>query len=59
MFTENHFEMKKTVSAIICTILFSGTLLLSAVGPAEAVDAAPMPALAAGHDTPLAIAPLA
>lgn len=31
-------EAKKTVSALICTLLFSATCVLSAVGPAGAVE---------------------
>lgn len=31
-------EIKKTVSAVICTILFSTTMVLSAVGPAKAAN---------------------
>ena len=37
----NSFEAKKTFSAILCTILFSATCVLSAVGPAGAVEARP------------------
>ena len=36
MFTS--FEAKKTFSAIVCTVLFSATCVLSAVGPAGAVQ---------------------
>ena len=32
------FETKKTLSAIVCTVLFSATCVLSAVGPASAVE---------------------
>jgi hypothetical protein len=37
----NSFEAKKTFSAILCTILFSATCVLSAVGPAGAVEVHP------------------
>ena len=47
MFT---FETKKTFSAILCTILFSATCVLSAVGPAGAVDVRTVSAVS----TPLA-----
>lgn len=40
MFTS--FETKKTFSAILCTILFSATCVLSAVGPANAVEVRPV-----------------
>jgi hypothetical protein len=43
------FEAKKTVSAIICTALFSATCILSAVGPAGAVPAQPTKAFAVGQ----------
>ncbi len=32
------FEAKKTLSAVLCTVLFSATCVLSAVGPAGAVE---------------------
>jgi len=32
------FEAKKTFSVIVCTVLFSATCVLSAVGPAGAVE---------------------
>jgi hypothetical protein len=35
----NAFEAKKTFSAFLCTVLFSATCVLSAVGPANAVEA--------------------
>ena len=35
------FEAKKTFSAILCTIVFSATCVLSAIGPAGAVEARP------------------
>jgi hypothetical protein len=35
------FETRKTFSAILCTIVFSATCVLSAVGPAGAVEARP------------------
>jgi hypothetical protein len=47
MFT---FETKKTFSAILCTVLFSATCVLSAVGPAGAVDVRTVSAVS----TPLA-----
>lgn len=31
------FEARKTLSALLCTVLFSATCVLSAVGPAGAV----------------------
>ena len=34
----NAFEAKKTFSAILCTVIFSATCVLSAVGPANAVE---------------------
>jgi hypothetical protein len=34
----NTFEARKTFSAILCTVLFSATCVLSAVGPANAVE---------------------
>ncbi len=34
----NNFEIKKIASALICTVLFSTTCVLSAVGPAQAVE---------------------
>lgn len=37
----NSFEAKKTFSAILCTIVFSATCVLSAIGPAGAVEAQP------------------
>ena len=43
------FEARKTVSAIVCTMLFSATCVLSAVGPAGAVDARTTKALAAAQ----------
>jgi len=48
MFTS--FEAKKTFSAILCTVLFSTTCVLSAVGPASAVEVQPLPVVS----TPLA-----
>lgn len=36
------FEAKKTFSAIVCTVLFSATCVLSAVGPAGAVEVRPV-----------------
>ena len=36
MFTA--YDTKKTFSAILCTVLFSATCVLSAVGPANAVE---------------------
>ena len=59
MFTDSRFELKKAASAALCTVLFSATLLLSAVGPAEAVDASPVPAQLASPALSLAVAPLA
>ena len=35
------FEAKKTFSAVLCTVLFSATCVLSAVGPAGAVEVRP------------------
>lgn len=35
------FEAKKTVSVLLCTVLFSATCVLSAVGPAGAVEVRP------------------
>jgi hypothetical protein len=37
MFTA--FEARKTFSALLCTVIFSATCVLSAVGPANAVEA--------------------
>lgn len=37
-----NFEIKQTASALICTLLFSTTCVLSAVGPAHAVEARPL-----------------
>ena len=37
----SNFEVKKTVSAVICTVLFSTTMVLSAVGPAKAASGSP------------------
>lgn len=34
-------EARKTFSAVLCTVLFSATCVLSAVGPAAAVEAQP------------------
>ena len=34
-------EARKTFSAVLCTVLFSATCVLSAVGPAGAVDVRP------------------
>lgn len=48
MFTS--LETKKTFSAILCTVLFSATCVLSAVGPAGAVEVRP----ASVVSTPLA-----
>lgn len=39
MFTS--FEARKTFSALLCTVLFSATCVLSAVGPAGAVEVHP------------------
>lgn len=36
MFTA--FEARKTLSALLCTVIFSATCVLSAVGPANAVE---------------------
>ncbi|HYZ47465.1 MAG TPA: hypothetical protein VE567_01080 [Sphingomonas sp.] len=44
------FEARKTFSAILCTLLFSATCVLSAVGPAGAVEVRP----ASVVSTPLA-----
>jgi hypothetical protein len=44
------FEAKKTFSAILCTVIFSATCVLSAVGPAGAVEVRPVSAVS----TPLA-----
>lgn len=41
------FEAKKTFSVLLCTVLFSATCVLSAVGPAGAVEV--RPASVAGH----------
>lgn len=41
------FELRKTASAILCTILFSTTCVLSAVGPARASDTQTVRAIAA------------
>ena len=41
----NSFETKKTLSAILCTVIFSTTCVLSAVGPAGAVEVRPVPAV--------------
>lgn len=35
------FEAKKTFSVMLCTVLFSATCVLSAVGPAGAVEVRP------------------
>lgn len=35
------FEARKTFSAILCTMIFSATCVLSAVGPAGAVEVHP------------------
>ena len=37
----NSTETRKAFSAILCTILFSTTCVLSAVGPAGAVEISP------------------
>lgn len=37
----NSFEAKKTFSVLLCTVLFSATCVLSAVGPAGAVELHP------------------
>ena len=34
----DNFEIKKIASALICTVLFSATCILSAVGPAQAIE---------------------
>jgi hypothetical protein len=47
MFT---FETKKTFSAILCTVIFSATCVLSAIGPAGAVEVQPVSVVS----TPLA-----
>jgi hypothetical protein len=36
------FEAKKTFSTLVCTVLFSATCVLSAVGPAGAVEVQPV-----------------
>ena len=41
------FEARKTFSAILCTVIFSATCVLSAVGPAGAVDLRPASAVRA------------
>ena len=45
----SQFEMKKTVSAVICTILFSTTMVLSAVGPAKAASSTPTASPVVAH----------
>lgn len=35
------FEAKKTFSVMLCTVLFSATCVLSAVGPAGAMEVRP------------------
>ncbi len=35
----SNFEVRKTASVILCTVLFSTTCVLSAVGPARASEA--------------------
>ena len=37
----NTFEAKKTFSVLLCTVLFSATCVLSAVGPAGATQVHP------------------
>ncbi|MFD1611262.1 hypothetical protein ACFSCW_05535 [Sphingomonas tabacisoli] len=37
-----NFEAKKTFSVLVCTVLFSATCVLSAVGPAGAVEVRPL-----------------
>ncbi len=39
------FEARKTFSAILCTVIFSATCVLSAVGPASAVELRPASAV--------------
>lgn len=41
------FEARKTFSAILCTMIFSATCVLSAVGPAGAVEVHPVSAVSA------------
>lgn len=36
-----NLELKKTFSVLVCTVLFSATCVLSAVGPANAVEVHP------------------
>lgn len=47
--TEN--KITRTLTAVVCTILFSTTCVLSAVGPARAAEAG-------GHEAPV-VRPLA
>jgi hypothetical protein len=43
----NGFDASNTLTAVICTILFSATMLISAVGPARAAAvASPAPVAA-------------
>jgi hypothetical protein len=37
------FEAKKTFSTLLCTVIFSATCVLSAVGPAGAVEVRQVP----------------
>ncbi|WP_414902989.1 hypothetical protein ACMT1E_06970 [Sphingomonas flavalba] len=49
------YEISKATSVLLCTVLFSATCVLSAVGPAGAAGAA---AIDAAHASPV-VAPLA
>ncbi|WP_168694297.1 hypothetical protein [Sphingomonas flavalba] len=49
------YEIGKTASVLLCTVLFSATCVLSAVGPAGAAGAV---AVTAAHSSPV-VAPLA
>ena len=43
----SNFDLRKTASAIVCTVLFSTTCVLSAVGPARASEASTVNVVAA------------
>ena len=43
MFTKTNNSLGQTFTAIVCTVLFSATCVLSAVGPAQAKAGHPAP----------------
>jgi hypothetical protein len=59
MFGFNGLDAKHSLSALVCTVLFSTTCVLSAVGPARAVETAEAPVRIASASVSPVVAPLA